>query len=143
MSLPSLQVNVASIFIPAPQSIGETANTNGNGHHQSFAGAINGLPSLGNHGKSFKSREEKEEEEAQERRMRRREEEERRRERELFLSGKATPPPAMVCHMSQKVTDKNMTIIVNHRSGANGQTASNPGKNRSHRREKRQEEVVR
>ena len=45
--------------------------------------------------------------------------------------------------MSQKVTDKNMTIIVNHRSGANGQTASNPGKNRSHRREKRQEEVVR
>ena len=98
MSLPSLQVNVASIFIPAPQSIGETANTNGNGHHQSFAGAINGLPSLGNHGKSFKSREEKEEEEAQERRMRRREEEERRRERELFLSGKATPPPAMVSH---------------------------------------------
>ena len=54
------------------------------------------MPSPGT-SKTFRSREEKEEEEAQERRMRRREEEERRRERELFLSGKATPPPAMVC----------------------------------------------
>ena len=86
---------MASIAIPVQSSSDDTSSTNG--HQQSFGGAtIGSVPSPGT-GKTFRSREEKEEEEAQERRMRRREEEERRRERELFLSGKATPPPAMVC----------------------------------------------
>ena len=86
---------MASIAIPVQSSSDDTSSTNG--HQQSFGGAtIGNVPSPGT-SKTFRSREEKEEEEAQERRMRRREEEERRRERELFLSGKATPPPAMVC----------------------------------------------
>ena len=85
---------MASIAIPVQSSSDDTSSING--HQQSFGGTtIGSVPSPGT-SKTFRSREEKEEEEAQERRMRRREEEERRRERELFLSGKATPPPAMV-----------------------------------------------
>ena len=97
ISLSTFKVNVASIVIPVRSSGDEAPNNSSDGHQYSFGGAIAiGVPSPGS-GKTFRSREEKEEEEAQERRMRRREEEERRRERELFLSGKATPPPAMVC----------------------------------------------
>ena len=93
----TFKVNVASIAIPV-QSAGENSSSI-SGHQQSFGAAtIGSVPSPA---KTFRSREEKEEEEAQERRMRRREEEERRRERELFLSGKATPPPAMVCIVYQ------------------------------------------
>ena len=86
---------MASIAIPVLSSGDDAPNkSSSNGHQQAFGGAtIGAVPSPG---KTFRSREEVEEEEAQERRMRRREEEERRRERELFLSGKATPPPAMV-----------------------------------------------
>ena len=94
---------------------------------------------------------------------------EKRRERELFLSGKATPPPAMVCIIvySKKLLwkqallkslhcpnwpctnpPKNLgtgqtVLITVHQTGANRQAASDPGKDRSDRREKRkQEEVV-
>ena len=89
---------MASIAIPVRSSGDDGPNNSSDGHQYSFGGAIAiGVPSTLGSGKTFRSREEKEEEEAQERRMRRREEEERRRERELFLSGKATPPPAMVC----------------------------------------------
>ena len=94
----TFKVNVASIAIPVRSSGDDAPNTSSDGHQQSFGAlATIGVLSTPGSGKTFRSREEKEEEEAQERRMRRREEEERRRERELFLSGKATPPPAMVC----------------------------------------------
>ena len=89
---------MASIAIPVPSS-SSTDSTHkwASGHQQSGLFApIGGSPLLSSPAKTLKSREEKEEEEAQERRMRKREEEERKRERELFLSGKATPPPAMV-----------------------------------------------
>ena len=89
---------MASIVIPVPSS-SSTDSTHkwASGHQQSGVFAlIGGSPLLSSPAKTLKSKEEKEEEEAQERRMRKREEEERKRERELFLSGKATPPPAMV-----------------------------------------------
>ena len=87
---------MASIAIPVPSS-SSTDSTHKwtSGHQQSGVFApIGGSPLLlSSPAKTLKS---KEEEEAQEKRMRKREEEERKRERELFLSGKATPPPAMV-----------------------------------------------
>ena len=89
----------ASIAIPVPSS-SSTDSTHkwASGHQQSGVFApIGGSPLLSSSpAKTLRSKEEKEEEEAQEKRMRKREEEERKRERELFLSGKATPPPAMV-----------------------------------------------
>lgn len=89
---------MASIAIPVPSS-SSTDSTHKwtSGHQQSGVFApIGGSLLLSSPTKTLKGKEEKEEEEAQERRMRKREEEERKRERELFLSGKATPPPAMV-----------------------------------------------